>query len=233
MSANMTMRLINIVTDGCSNIGPDPCIVAGNVHKDGIIINAIGVVDDNVCSNRALKEIKGIARAGGGVHDLIRISELGKTLTSATMRSVAGTLTEVVDRELKEVLKKGIDEIHPELRFQVVDFINRFTDETNLKVAVVIDASGSMADKIDEAKRGVIELLKSLGARKGETQIAVICYPSERNGAYLLKGFTSDIDELESIVMEVVTGGGTPTASAIEFAAELIKDKPLAYESLV
>ncbi|MDI6600281.1 MAG: VWA domain-containing protein [Thermoanaerobacteraceae bacterium] len=233
MSADITMRLINVVTDGCSNIGLDPCTAAGRVHKDGIIVNAIGILDGNGYKDKAVNEIEGIARSGGGVSDIVKMNELGKTLTSATMGSVANTLTEVVDKELREVLRKGLDGIHPELRFQVVDFIEKLTDEVNLRVVVVIDASGSMANKMNEAKRGVIELLKSLKGRKGDSNIALVCYPSERNEPYLLRDFTSDIDELERLIVKIAPGGGTPTAAAIEFAARLLEEKPLAYEYMV
>lgn len=231
MSADITMKIINIVTDGCSNIGPDPCHAAARAHSDGITVNAIGIMDVN--NDKALGEIKGIAESGGGISDVVRINELGKTLTSATMGSVANTLTEVVDRELREVLKKGVDDIHPELRFQVVDFIERLADEVRLNVVVVIDASGSMANKMNDAKRGVIELLKSLKGRKGQSSIALVSYPSERNEPYLLSDFTDDIDKLENLIVKVTPGGGTPTAAAIEFAAELLEEKPLAYEYMV
>mgnify|MGYP000922276162 CR=1 FL=1 len=231
MSSDITMKVINVVTDGCSNIGADPCPAAAKAHGSGIIVNAIGILDGS--RESALSEVNGIAQSGGGVADIIRLNELSRTLTTATMASVANTLTEVVDKELKEVLKKGVDEIHPELRFQVVDFIERLTDEAGLKVVVVLDASGSMANKMAEAKHGAAELLKSLKGRKGNSSVAVVCYPSERNEPYLLNDFTDDIGELERTIVEVAARGGTPTAAAIEFAAELLEEKPLAYEYMV
>jgi Ca-activated chloride channel family protein len=231
MSDDITMKVINIVTDGCSNIGGDPGQAALKAHGSGIIVNAIGILDGG--KNSAKGEVEGIAQSGGGVADLISLDELSKTLTSATMGSVSNTLTGVVDRELKEVLKKGMDDIHPEMRFQVVDFIERLTDEVRLKVVVVIDASGSMARKLPEAKRGTVELLKSLRGRKGQSSIALVCYPTERNEAYLLKDFTNDIDKLERTIIEVTPGGCTPTAAAIDFAAGLFEEKPLAYENMV
>ena len=226
MEKNIEFRQIILVTDGESNVGPNPVNIAKEAKNKGITISTIGVVN-GMDRDKPLMEVKEIASSGGGLWELTDINSLSSTMSVVTMKSVYKTIEQAVNKELKEIMGTGLEDIHPDSRKKVTDIIDKLGEEITIKCCIVIDCSGSMANKIDIAKGSIINLLRVLQSRKGSTSIAVIGYPAENE--YLcsvLCDFTKDIVELEEGLLKIDIGGITPTGPALKRAIELlIKDE--------
>lgn len=59
-----TLRQILLITDGCSNQGEDPIAMAALAKEQGISVNVIGVMDNDVIDDNGMQEIEGIALSG-------------------------------------------------------------------------------------------------------------------------------------------------------------------------
>ncbi|WP_352418156.1 VWA domain-containing protein [Proteiniborus sp.] len=224
MDKIIEFRQIMLITDGESNEGIDPISAAKEGHAKGVTISTIGITDKNN-DERPLKEIKDIAEAGGGVWELTNIQNLSMALSVATVKSVYKTIEEAVNKELREIIGTGLNEMQPQSRIKVTDMIDRLGDEINIKCCVVIDSSSSMTNKMSMAKKSIINLLKILGQRKGKTEIAVISYPGKNENQYdILCDFTEDITKLEDSLNKILVGGNTPTGYAIKSAVELLSN---------
>lgn len=225
MEKIIEFRQIMLITDGESNEGVDPMTAAKEGHDKGVTTSTIGIIDKNN-DERPLKEIKDIAEAGGGVWDITNIQNLSMALSVATVKSVYKTIEEAVNKELKEIIGTGLNDIEPQSRIKVTDMIDRLGDEVNIKCCVVVDASSSMANKMNMAKKSIINLLRILGQRKGKTKIAVVSYPGKNESQYdILCDFTEDITILEGSLNKIVIGGNTPTGPAIKSAVQLLSSK--------
>ena len=62
---------ILLITDGCSNQGEDPIAMAALANEQGITVNVIGVIDQDVIDEKGVKEIEGISMAGNGVSQIV------------------------------------------------------------------------------------------------------------------------------------------------------------------
>lgn len=71
---NGHLNQILLITDGCSNHGEDPLAMAAFAKEQGITVNVIGIMEENQIDPEAMKEVEGIALAGGGVHQVDRKS---------------------------------------------------------------------------------------------------------------------------------------------------------------
>ena len=60
-----------LITDGCSNHGEEPSAMAELAREQGITINVIGVMENDVIDEKGLKEIEKIAGSGGGVSQVV------------------------------------------------------------------------------------------------------------------------------------------------------------------
>ena len=58
-----TLRQILLITDGHSNEGEDPVAVAALAHEQSIIVNVIGIVDENHLHEQGMQEIENISNA--------------------------------------------------------------------------------------------------------------------------------------------------------------------------
>ncbi len=224
MDKIIEFRQIMLITDGESNEGIDPISAAKEGHEKGVTISTIGITDKSN-DERPLKEIKDIAEAGGGVWELTNIQNLSTALSMVTVKSVYKTIEEAVNKELREIVGTGLNDMNPQSRIKVTDMIDRLGDEINIKCCVVIDASSSMANKMGMAKKSILNLLRMLNQRKGKTKISVISYPGKKEGQYdILCDFTEDIAILEESLNKILIGGNTPTGSAIKSAVQLLNN---------
>lgn len=224
MDKIIEFRQIMLITDGESNEGINPISAAKEGHEKGVTTSTIGIMNKNN-DERPLKEIKDIAEAGGGVWEITSIQNLSMALSMATVKSVYKTIEETVNKELREIIGTGLNDMKPESRIKVTDMIDRLGDEINIKCCVVIDSSSSMANKMSMAKKSIINLLRILGQRKGKTEIAVISYPGKNENQYdILCDFTEDITKLEDSLNKILIGGNTPTGPAIRSAVELLSN---------
>ncbi len=224
MDKIIEFRQIILITDGESNEGIDPISAAREGHEKGVTISTIGITD-KPNHERSIKEIKDIAEAGGGVWETTNIQNLSTALSMVTVKSVYKTIEEAVNKELREIVGTGLNDMNPQSRIKVTDMIDRLGDEINIKCCAVIDASSSMANKMDMAKKSVLNLLRMLSQRKGKTKIAVISYPGKNKGQYdILCDFTEDIAILEESLNKILIGGNTPTGPAIKSAVQLLSN---------
>lgn len=221
---NGEIKQIIVVTDGRSNMGTNPVEAARKAFSEGITVSTIGVINlRNSSDEKDIEEVEEIARAGGGLCEYTHIEDLGRTMQNLTQKTAQRTIEQIVSRQLKNIIGEEIENIEPRSRLKIVDFIEKYGDNVNLKCVIVLDTSGSMRDKLCIAKRSVVELLSSLQGRRGSSSIAVIAYPGEEaDGGSVICSFTSEISILKEKLEAIRAGGGTPTGPAILKACELL-----------
>jgi len=211
------IKQIIVISDGQSNVGPEPSKVAEMALNRGIRVNTIGIID-NSHNKSAILELENIAEKGGGICELTELDSLSETLSRVTVKSVYETIEEVVNSELKAIMDVDIKEISPDKRKRIINIIDKIGDEVSLQCLILLDTSGSMEKKIDVARKSIFELLMFLKERRGENRIGVMTFPGRWGNYELLCDFTQDIDELRSKIQTIGVGGMTPTGPAIEGA---------------
>jgi Ca-activated chloride channel family protein len=218
------IKQIIVVTDGRSNSGISPIEAANKAYDTGVIVSTIGVINLRGSSDeKDIEEVEEIAKAGGGLCEYSHIEDLGRTIQNLTHRTAQRTIEQIVNRQLKVIMGEGIENLEPKSRLKIVDFIEKYGENINLKCVVVLDTSGSMRDKLTAAKKSVVELLENLQGRKGNSSIAVITYPGDTASmCSVICGFTSEISILKQKLELISSGGGTPTGTAILKACELM-----------
>ncbi|SNX54287.1 VWA domain-containing protein [Thermoanaerobacterium sp. RBIITD] len=229
--SEVLLKQIVVITDGQSNVGGNPAIAALYARQKGITVSAIGIVDDE---NISEKEIKAIANNGGGIYDIIYSDKLIKSLTMVTQKSIEMTLSKTINNELRSIIGKSIEELHPALRTQIIDFIENLSDTLDLRCVILLDLSGSMCNKLKKAKGSIKDLLNTFKVRKGKSEIGLIGFPGE-NGDYtrVVCPFTSNAFDIELSLNNIKPGGNTPTAPAIERATSLFKKEIFSIRHIV
>lgn len=218
------IKQIIVVTDGRSNMGISPVDAAKRAYEAGITVSAIGIINcRNSSDEKDIEEVEEIAKAGGGLCEYSHPEDLGKTMQNLTQRTAQRTIEQIVSRQLKQIIGEGIENLEPKSRLKIVDFIDRYGENINLKCVIVLDTSGSMRDKLHIARRSVAELLENLQERKGNSSIAVIAYPGDAASmCSIICGFTNEMSILKQRLELISPGGGTPTGPAILKACELM-----------
>lgn len=213
---------IILVTDGESNIGGDPALAAYEAASQGIIVNAIGIIDQGYAG---MQEIKNIAKAGNGQYQLIKIEDLASSMILVTHQSVQATLEQIVSSQLKQLIGSEVEDISPENRGKVFDFIEKLQDEITLKCLILTDTSGSMSNKLQAARDSIVSLFKSLEIREGKNLIGVMSFPDgNRACSKIISPFTDSCGELEDKLFTLKASGNTPTAPALRDAVSYIME---------
>lgn len=224
MAESGEIKQIIVVTDGRSNMGISPVTAAGRAYASGITVSTIGIINHrSSVDGKGIEEVEEIAKAGGGICEYSGIENLSRTMQDITHKTARRTIEQIVNRQLKSIVGERIEDMEPGSRLKLVEFIEKYGDNINLKCIVLIDISGSMRDKLDIARKSVTELLESLEERQGESSIAVITFPGGESGmCSLICGFTNDTGTLSHKLESIRAGGGTPTGPAILMARELM-----------
>jgi len=213
------MRQIIVITDGYSNEGVSPSAAAAQAYARGIVVNVIGVVDRETEGMRGEREIESMARAGGGIHRVVTPSKLAYTMQMMTRHTVVATIQQVVNQELRAIMndsQASVAALPPAKRAEVVRAVDEWTEMTPLKVALLIDASASMRNKFDAVRDAAHDLLISLQARKGPSELAVLHYPGNSSKVVEIDvEWTSELAKLEKILYKLNVKGTTPTGPAI------------------
>lgn len=212
---------IILVTDGESNIGVDPVLVAKEAGAESITINTIGITNGQ--REESMTEIKDIADSSGGVWEHTDLNSLDTAMSMVSMKSVYNTLEETVSKELKSLVGSELEELHPQSRKKIIDLIDKLGDDADIRCCLVIDCSASMKRKIDIAKSSALNLLRVLNSRKGKTEIAVVGYPHSDKDYSVLCDFTNNIINLEKGLQKVKIGGQTPTGMALKGAISILQ----------
>ncbi|WP_138756019.1 vWA domain-containing protein [Paenibacillus sinopodophylli] len=212
------MKQILLITDGCSNVGLSPVVAAAHAQSDGISVNVVGVLDHGDVGELGAAEIEEIARAGGGLSRMVNMRQLSQTVQMMTRKTVVQTIQFAVQKELKQVLGNGsIEALPPEKRGEVVRVIDELGETSKLQVALLIDASASMKPKLAAVEDAIHDLMLSLQARQGKSEISVFHFPGARNGddCVLDLDWTSHLNGVHAIFPKLQMGGTTPTGPAI------------------
>ncbi|OAS85710.1 MULTISPECIES: VWA domain-containing protein [Metabacillus] len=219
------LKQILLITDGCSNHGEDPIAMAALAQEQGITINVIGVIEENVIDQKAIQEIEGIAMSGGGVHQIVYAHQLSQTVQMVTRKAMTQTLQGVVNKELQQILGKhtSMEELPPEKRGEVMEVVDELGETVSLEILVLVDTSASMKPKLPTVKEALLDLSISLNSRIGENQYSVSVFPGKKDEVEQVLDWTPKLESLSSIFPKLSTGGITPTGPAIRDAIQHFK----------
>ena len=224
---------IIVVTDGRSNIGGNPETAAAEAFENGLIVNTIGIVED-LQKDETVDEVQQIARAGNGIWEYTTVGHLGRTMMGVTQKTVNKTIQTLVGNQLREIIGSGIEDIPPEKRNKIVQYMDELSEDARIRCCILMDCSGSMANKMNVAKQSVIELMNSLQGRTGKSKVALIAFPGDKGQpTKVIHSFTDDIKEIKSHIFELKAGGTTPTAAAINKAVRLFQEKEEIQEIII
>lgn len=222
-----TLKQILLITDGCSNQGTDPAAMAAFAREQGITVNVIGVMENDVIDDQGLREIEAIAAAGGGVSQVVYAQALSQTVQMVTRKAMASTIQGVVNNELKQILGKSasIEELPPDKRGEVIEVVDELSETSSLEVLVLVDTSASMKHKLPTVKESLIDLSISLNARVGKNKFSVFIFPGKKDEVEKLLDWTPKLESLSKVFSKLSPGGITPTGPAISEAIRYFSKK--------
>ncbi|HHU20174.1 MAG TPA: VWA domain-containing protein [Bacilli bacterium] len=214
------LKQILLITDGCSNQGEDPILVANYIQEQGITVNVIGVLDQGQTQSDSLSEVEAIATAGGGVCQLVYPQALSQTVQAVTRQAMTQTLQGVVNQELQQILGKDqtIEELPPEQRGEVIEVVEELTETSDLHLLVLVDTSASMQKKLITVKEALIDLSISMNSRVGDNQFAIYNFPGKKKPTSKVLDWSSKLNKLEAVFPKLTSGGMTPTGPALKEA---------------
>ncbi|WP_310502558.1 VWA domain-containing protein [Paenibacillus qinlingensis] len=224
------MKQILLITDGCSNVGVSPVIAAAQAHAEGVTVNVIGVIDHGELGVLGSEEIREIAAAGGGMSRIVNSEQLSHTVQMMTRKTVNATIQHAVGKELQSILGiSQIEQLPPEKRAEVVQVIDNMSETTSLRVALLIDASASMKPKLAAVREAIHDLLLSLRARSGVSELAVFHFPSTKSSDQELEmdhGWTNQLANVDKMFYKINMKGTTPTGPALLQTLQFVTEKP-------
>lgn len=216
-----TLKQILLITDGCSNKGEDPSMVAALIAQQGITVNVIGVLEDDQSENpMGLEEVEEIALAGEGVSQIVYQQALSQTIQTVTRQAMTQTLQGVVNQELKQILgpNQTIESLPPEQRGEVMEVVEELGETCNIEVFVLVDTSASMQNKLPTVKEALMDLSISMNARIGKNKFAISSFPGKRKALTKITDWSDKLDSISSVFPKLTSGGITPTGPALKEA---------------
>lgn len=208
-----------LITDGRSNAGSDPVAAAAHARAEGIVVHVIGVVDEGGIGERGAAEAAEIARAGGGLCRIVRPGVLSGTVREVTRQTVVRQFRDptVCGGSHHFPVAAGVSalaSLSPSERAHLTSRIEQWAETVPLRVALLVDASGSMKPKFAAVREAVFDLALGLKSRRGPGEIAVFHFPAP-DGAALDAGWTSDPAVAGRLFERLEMKGVTPTGPAI------------------
>lgn len=222
-----TIKQMLVITDGGSNTGEDPIAMAALAREQGITVNVIGVIEENVIDEQSMKEIEGIAMSGGGVSQIVYAQELSQTVQMVTRQAMTQTLQGVVNKELQQILGSRVqmEDLPPEKRGEVMEVVDELSETVDLEVLVLVDMSASMKNKLPTVKEALLDLSLSLNARIGDNMFSIFLFPGKKKDVEKLLDWTPKLESMSTIFPKLTAGGITPTGPAIREALHYFKQK--------
>lgn len=222
-----TIKQMLVITDGGSNTGEDPIAMAALAREQGITLNVIGVMEENVIDEQSMKEIEGIAMSGGGVSQIVYAQELSQTVQMVTRQAMTQTLQGVVNKELQQILGSRVqmEDLPPEKRGEVMEVVDELSETVDLEVLVLVDMSASMKNKLPTVKEALLDLSLSLNARMGDNMFSIFLFPGKKKEVEKLLDWTPKLESMSTIFPKLTAGGITPTGPAIREALHYFKQK--------
>jgi Ca-activated chloride channel family protein len=221
------MNQILLVTDGGSNVGESPVIAAAQAFADGIVVNVAGVVDEGNIGEHGATEIAEIARAGGGMSRIVTSRQLSQTVQMMTRQTVVGTIRQAVNQELRQLFGvESVAALPPAKRAEVVQVMEDLGETSDLRVALLIDASASMKPKLAAVAEAIRDLTLSLQARAGQSSVAVFHFPgdSDREPCVMDCSWTDQAARIEALFGRLRMRGTTPTGPALALVTEFFRE---------
>ncbi|WP_067841197.1 vWA domain-containing protein [Amphibacillus sediminis] len=214
------LKQILLITDGCSNQGEDPSLVATLIREQGITVNVIGVLDRDDEESDSLTEVEEIATAGGGVSQIVYPQVLTQTVQAVTKQAMTQTLQGVVNQELQQILGRDqtIEELPPEQRGEVMEVVEDLTETCDMQLLVLVDTSASMQKKLETVKEALLDLSISMNARVGNNKYAIYAFPGRKKATEKILDWSSQLDKLSTVFPKLTSGGVTPTGPALREA---------------
>lgn len=221
------MRQILLITDGCSNVGDNPAIAAARASAEGITVNVVGIVDEGTLGEHGAAEIGEIAKAGGGMSRIVGTRQLSQTVQMMTRQTVAGTIRQAVNQELRQLF--GLDDVGalpPPKRAEVVKVMEELEETSPLRIALLIDASASMKPKLHAVEDAIRDLVLSLQARMGGSAVAVFHFPGDyiHLPCVMDCDWTTDARRISSLFARIKMKGTTPTGPALLQVVDFIRE---------
>lgn len=219
------MKQVLLITDGCSNIGPDPVEVARQLAQENIVVNVVGIVDHGMIGQKGIAEVQAIAKAGNGLCEIVKSQDLSYTVQAVTQQALNLTIEHVVNRQLTQMLgdSRGIQALAPVNRGEVVEFMEDLSERSPLKVVLLIDVSASMKQKMKSVEEAIYNLSLSLQARTGDSEIAVLAFPGNmQEHTQVLSKFTTEPGLVIELCSSLQTRGATPTGPALMAAQNVL-----------
>ncbi|WP_017754934.1 VWA domain-containing protein [Calidifontibacillus oryziterrae] len=222
-----TLKQILLITDGCSNSGEDPLAMAALAKEQGITVNVIGVILNDSVGDQGRQEIDGIAMSGGGISQIVYAQQLSQTVQMVTRKAMTQTLQGVVNKELKQILGNScrIEDLPPEKRGEVMEVVDELGETVDLEVLILVDTSGSMADKLPTVKEALFDLSISLNSRIGQNKFSIFAFPGKRHEVEKVLDWTPKLDSISSVFPKLTSGGITPTGPALREAIQYFQSK--------
>lgn len=214
------LKQILLITDGCSNQGEDPTLVASLINEQGITVNVIGVLDQGETDSDSLTEVEEIASAGGGVCQIAYPQVLAQTVQAVTKQAMTQTLQGVVNQGLKKIFGKeqAVEELPPDQRGEVMEVVEDLTETSDLQLLVLVDTSASMQKKLVTVKEALMDLSISLNARIGDNKFAIYAFPGKKKAIDRVLDWSAKLDKLTAVFPKLTSGGITPTGPALKDA---------------
>ncbi|WCR25761.1 VWA domain-containing protein [Paenibacillus thiaminolyticus] len=215
------MKQILLITDGCSNVGVQPAVAAAEARERGISVNVVGIVDYGTIGELGAREIDEIARAGGGISRIVQSHQLSQTVQMMTRKTVVQTIHQAVNKELRQIFgaeqNVEFETLPPEQRSEVVRVMDELSENSPLRVALLIDASASMKPKFPAVEEAIRDLMLSLQARTGKSELSVFHFPGPYGGeeAVMDMEWTDDISRVKRLFQRLNMRGTTPTGPAL------------------
>ncbi|HWO76037.1 MAG TPA: VWA domain-containing protein [Bacillus sp. (in: firmicutes)] len=222
-----TLKQILLITDGCSNHGEDPIAMAALANEEGITVNVIGVMENDVIDESGMKEIEEIALSGGGVSQVVYSQSLSQTVQMVTRKAMTQTIQGVVNKELQQILGRSqtLESLPPEKRGEVMEVVDELGETVDLEVLILVDTSASMKHKLPTVKEALLDLSLSLNARLGNNLFSLYVFPGKRKDVEKLLDWTPKLESLTSVFSKLSVGGITPTGPAIREAIQQFRPK--------
>lgn len=227
---NGKLRQILLLTDGCSNHGENPVRIAKQAFKAGVTVNVIGILEDyETEESHGFQEVSAIAKAGGGVSQIVYQEDLSKTVQSVTRQAMTQTLQGFVQEELSQIFgkKQTLTEIEPEKRSEVIEVVENLGETCDLDVFILVDTSASMTSKLETVKGALIDLTVNLHARMGDNLFCVHQFPKGRQVSALVHDWAPELGSISHIFPKLITGGMTPTGPAMKQALQAFSRETL------
>lgn len=212
------MKQIILITDGCSNVGVDPVVAAAHALAEDIVVNVIGVIDQGQIGERGTIEINEIAEAGGGMSRIISSKLLTQTVQMMTRQTVTRTIQQVVKKELKQITgNSDMKDLPLDQRSKVVHVIDDLSETSSLQVAILVDTSASMKPKLHAVEEAIQDLMLSLQARQGISEISIFHFPGSqsRTDIEMRTNWTKDLAKSGKLFYKLNMKGTTPTGPAL------------------